>query len=158
MAVEFLGNKQLPETTIVYLTTEANSYGAGTGIWNDGIVHPLTLKPSVSNKIAISKVTAYEYIKSTCSEEPFYQGISAKLKSSLACKELSEDPCSDIALPTSKDFVDLPSCGIKAKWCYRRELERILKNVSHPNQGTKKTCHTQEYEVAENQTPPKLSP
>ena len=142
---------------MVYFTTEANAYGAGTGRWYDGEVHPYKLKRGMQNNIAISRVTAYEYLKPACSQESFYQTVAAKLKTSLACKEFIKVPCSPITLPDSGEFKDQPLCrNAEERLCYKMELVRIMKRETHSSARARKTCRTQEYEVRELETPKQL--
>ena len=78
-SVEFL-NSSIPDTVVsvvAYFTTEKNAFGATTGVWVDGQVYPLYLKPGTFSTFSIYKVTSYKYIKSTCSEQSFYQSKTA---------------------------------------------------------------------------------
>ena len=164
--VIFKNVTKAPETAEVYFTSEANSYGISypidgfSGTWFDGEVHPKILRRGMYYQINIRKVTAYEHLRSKCSDDSFYQWVSARLvklsmmprdsKNNQTCKMLSNEPCSSLpTLPSSVPFVDLPPCNsTAAATCYRLIVADILRNILFKGAAmTTKTCSIQEYEL-----------
>ena len=57
-----------------------------------------------------------------------------------------DEPCApSYTLPSSEPFVDLPLCSGEARSCYKIAFDQIYNDAKED----KKTCRTQEYEVAE---------
>ena len=118
-------------------------------------------------QINIRKVTAYEYLRSKCFDESFYQWVSERLaklpmmsrdsKNNQTCKMLSNEPCSSLpTLPSSVPYVDLPPCNSTAAAnCYKLIVSDILRSILFKGAAmTTKTCSIQEYELEDRSRSP----
>ena len=73
--------------SVLYITTEANAWGAVAKKWYDGRVTPFRMKVNWYHSIVITEVKSFEYVR--CTDEPFYQCLGAG----------SNGNCSSISLP-----------------------------------------------------------
>ena len=176
--VQFFYGRKAPETAELFFTTEANSYGLSyaysrldKGTWFDGKVQPYTLKKQTQHWIDITKVTAYEYLRSKCSNQSFYQWVSTRLVelsttsrdrfNNQTCRMLSNVPCSsNVTLPSSDPFIDLPPCNSEAAAdCYYLIVRDIFEDIFDESGSamTAITCSIQEYELEDRATPTRIA-
>ena len=151
----FNGKHNIPEEVDLYLTTEANSYGAVADRWYDGRVDPYKLKKGSVHSITIPSVTAFENIPSRCSRKSYYQCLAALQGSNSKCKELQK-PCSMLSLPTDEVFEDLPSCNESSVGCYTSTFQNNFANENICKGEGNKACVTQEYKVEDYISPYKI--
>ena len=69
----FMDKNRAPEEATLYVTSEANAYGAVFNAFNEGKVNPITLKKGIRFNIEIVEVKLFNYIKDTCSKQSQYQ-------------------------------------------------------------------------------------
>ena len=145
--------RDAPEQAMVYFTTDANAYGAVTLRWFDGEVYPYVLKRDMFHSITIPKVVSFEYVRSICSEESFYQCLSSKLRLNNSCKDF-EQACTHYSLPSQQPLVDFPACNtLNGSKCNLKKFLHIMKSEEDCKHDHKKTCHVQEYITGDAMTP-----
>ena len=103
----FPSDAQAPEFAYLYFTTESNAYGVVEGLWYDGIVDPYVIRGGMFHSIAIPETRAFEFVKSQCTDQPFYQCVSQRLKEDTTCSEYGP-PCSYYTLPTNQPLEHFP--------------------------------------------------
>ena len=100
---------EAPNKATVYLTTEANAYGAVLLRWFDGKVHPYTMEKGKHHEISIAEVIAYDYLPWGCAANPYYHCMAQQLSGSKQCSKYGQ-PCTNISLPTDKQWQGFQLC------------------------------------------------
>ena len=139
--------KEYIRASVVYITSERNSYGAVIDDWMDGEVQPFTLFRGGINKIRINSIKRFDYLEGACSKESFFQCVASKLIKAKACQENGEI-CCGLTLPKSTPFTTYPICQKlqTARNCYKH-----FKSVAYPQCIISKPCSVQEYGIREDE-------
>ena len=151
-----VGNKDLNEAfnvteATLYFTTEENSYGVVMDRWFDGMPGEFKLIKGRTHFIKIIGVRRYEYLKSKCTHETFYQCLATRMNSSKRCLKY-EDPCTPWSLPGRKPLEEFPLCKSPESVDCNKKLFLELYyggKCKERERKEKKTCFVQEYSVEE---------
>ena len=123
--------------TVLYATSQNNSYGAILGRWYDGRATPVPLYKGGFNTIQITKMTRFEYLKKTCSQTSFYECVGHELSQLNSCQE-NGTPCSPVSIP------HFSLCPTNHTQCKTSDLRSSLsKCMGHV------PCISEEYSVQE---------
>ena len=87
--------------SVLYITTEANAWGAVAKKWYDGRVTPFRMKVNWFHSIVIPQVKSYEYVR--CTHEPFYKCLGAGFNGNCSLISLPNVPlCNDTSQQIDK--------------------------------------------------------
>ena len=150
----FFDKTRAPKEATLYVTSEANAYGAvfgNGGAFNEGVVNPITLKKGVLFKIEVVEVKLFEFIEETCVKESHYQCLAAKLNQTQTCSQYGP-PCSLLSLPTSEHIRQFPPCDLSKHGqsdCNYRVLMDLFKRDCRGKHEV--SCKIKEFEVIDDE-------
>ena len=124
---------------LVYVTSEANAYGAVAQKWFDGDPNPIELWYKYFVTTTVLDITEYSYLSHHCSDLSFYECLSSELKNSQNCKDFG-GICEAVSLP--KEY--FPPCHTQAAYnCSLTAFLAALNTDTHCRE--KKLCRAIEY-------------
>ena len=110
LKVEFM-SVAAPLESSLYVTSEANAYGATYEEWYDGQVVEYMLKSLTLHRISM-RVEEIHRIQGLCQDQSYYECLASKFVEDKSCKGLK---CLPYTLPTSADSNGLEHCTNKSE-------------------------------------------
>ena len=141
------------------MTSQENSYGFIVEKWFDGKVELVDGQSDIFD-VLIVNVIEYQYLKSACSQDSYYQILADRFELfdtnafleqhfKLMCKTKNQyggnyinTTCSPVSLPF-RNKIPICSQDIE-KWCYQRVLDRLMLDQT---ELSTRTCKVKEFKT-----------
>ena len=162
LSLDMMISKPYPSLGFFGLTSKENSYGfivGKFGKWFDGKVELVDRQSDIFD-VLIVNVIEYQYLKSACSQDSYYQILANRFELfdtntfleqhfKFMCKTKNQyggnyinTTCSPVSLPF-RNKIPICSQDIE-KWCYRRVLDRLM---SDQTELSTRTCKVKEFKI-----------
>ena len=144
MKVDFI-SEAAPLKSTLYVTSEANAYGAVYEKWLDGRVQEYTLKNDSFHTINL-RVEEIRRVQDLCQDQSYYECVASKFGLDKSYKRVK---CLPYTLPTNVNLNGLEYCNDKNG--EHHSNYEILDSIRHKKafcrRGTPNTCLTKEYKL-----------
>ena len=160
LSLDMMISKPYPSLRFFGLTSKENSYGFIVEKWFDGKVQIVDQQSDIFD-VLIVNVIEYQYLKSACSQDSYYQILADRFESldtnafleqhfKFMCKTKNQyggnyinTTCSPVSLPFRNNKTPICSQDIE-KWCYQRVLERLMLDQT---ELSTRTCKVKEFKI-----------
>ena len=146
MKVDFI-SEAAPLKSTLYVTSEANAYGAVYGKWLDGRVQEYTLKNHSFDTINV-RVEEIHRIQDLCQAHSYYECVASQFGQDKSYKSVK---CLPYTLPTTVNLNGLEYCNDKNEEHHSNYeiLDSILHKKAFCRRGTANACLMKEYKLKE---------
>ena len=145
LSVEFF-SIPAPLESALYVTSEANAFGAIYEKWYEGRVEEYTLKNLTLHQINI-RVEEIRRLPELCQDhQSYYECVASEFAQDVSCKDLK---CLPYTLPSSKILQGLEYCNYTTaeENCNDKVLDSIVKKKDVCKGGKANACVVKEYKL-----------